>query len=215
MSDVLRPTDYTPKSYLLPSDAFQTYQSATGGTLDSTTGLLTISSSQYSNLQTLSFNIGSTCYDLSPNAQIWPRSLNSAIGGSAGSIYLVVSDIGSTSGSGLDFIDGYTFLYVFLVFLILRGCLLRVSILASGFTVFSTRLTNVSGLLLPSIPMQQPTKTFLVVRSSSVVSIMSTSGRTSRGKCERQGNGELNNGHVHVDQKMDLHRICSTPRAHH
>ncbi|KAF8448674.1 family A1 protease [Boletus edulis BED1] len=95
---------------LIASDAFQQYQSATGATLDSATGLLTITSTQYSDLQTLSFNIGDTSYDLSPNAQIWPRSLNSVIGGSSGSIYLVVSDIGSPSGSGLDFIDGYTFL---------------------------------------------------------------------------------------------------------
>ncbi|KAK2465529.1 hypothetical protein APHAL10511_002421 [Amanita phalloides] len=36
--------------------------------------------------------------------------LDSAIGGSPSSIYLVVADIGSPSGSGLDFIDGYTFL---------------------------------------------------------------------------------------------------------
>jgi cathepsin E len=49
-------------------------------------------------------------YGLTPNGQIWPRALNSAIGGTAGSIYLVVQDIGSPSGSGLDFIDGYTFL---------------------------------------------------------------------------------------------------------
>ena len=97
---------------LVSTDAFQKYQSATGGTLDNTTGLLTISSSQYSNLKTLSFNVGGTSYDLSPNAQIWPRSLNSLIGGSSGTIYLVVGDIGSPSGSGFDFVDGYTFLYV-------------------------------------------------------------------------------------------------------
>lgn len=51
-----------------------------------------------------------TTYGLTPNAQIWPRSLNTAIGGSADDIYLVVNDIGSDSGSGLDFINGYTFL---------------------------------------------------------------------------------------------------------
>ena len=110
MSDVLRPTDYTHKSYTLPLDAYQTYQSATGATLDSTTGLLTISSSQYSSMQPLSFNIGGTSYNLSPNGQIWPRSLNTYIGGNAGSIYLIVNDLGSPSGEGLDFIDGQTFL---------------------------------------------------------------------------------------------------------
>ncbi|KAG9312014.1 acid protease [Chiua virens] len=95
---------------LIASDAFQKYQSATGATSDSTTGLLTISSSQYSALKPLSFNVGDQTFTLSANAQIWPRSLNSAIGGTSGSIYLVVGDIGSSSGSGLDFINGYTFL---------------------------------------------------------------------------------------------------------
>lgn len=103
----------------MPTDAFKAYQSATGSTLDSTTGLLTVSSSRYSSLKTLSFHIGSKSYDLSPNAQIWPRSLNSAIGGTSNSIYLVVNDIGSDSGSGLDFINGYTFLCVFICFLLL------------------------------------------------------------------------------------------------
>ena len=38
------------------------------------------------------------------------RSLNTAIGGSASSIYLIVNNIGSPTGEGLDFIDGMTFL---------------------------------------------------------------------------------------------------------
>jgi saccharopepsin len=94
-------------------DAFSAYQTATGAVMDETTGLLMITSSQYAKLQTLSFKIGSETYDLTPNAQIWPRSLNADIGGSSDSIYLIVSDIGSNSGSGLDFINGYTFLLVF------------------------------------------------------------------------------------------------------
>lgn len=51
--------------------------------------------------------------ELTANAQIWPRSLNADIGGVAGDIYLVVGDIGSNSGSGLDFINGMTFLQRF------------------------------------------------------------------------------------------------------
>lgn len=84
----------------------------TGAILDSTTGLLTITSSQYADLKTLSFNIGDTTYNLIPNAQIWPRSLNSAVGGTSSSIYLVVNDIGLPDGLAFDFINGYTFLYV-------------------------------------------------------------------------------------------------------
>ncbi|KAG1837236.1 acid protease [Suillus subalutaceus] len=98
---------------LIATDAFNKYQSATGATLDSNTGLLMITSDQYANLQTLNFNIGSTSYGLTPNGQIWPRSLNSDIGGSSDNIYLVVNDIGSNSGTGLDFINGYSFLQRF------------------------------------------------------------------------------------------------------
>lgn len=47
---------------------------------------------------------------MTPNAQIWPRALNSDIGGSAGNIYLIVGDLGTPSGQGLDFINGLTFL---------------------------------------------------------------------------------------------------------
>jgi cathepsin E len=56
------------------------------------------------------FAISQTTFGLTPNAQIWPRSLNTAIGGNANSIYLVVNNIGTATGQGLDFIDGYTFL---------------------------------------------------------------------------------------------------------
>ena len=57
------------------------------------TGLLKISAAQYSALKPLNFNIGANTYALSANGQIWPRSLNTAIGGSSGSIYLVVGDV--------------------------------------------------------------------------------------------------------------------------
>ncbi|KIM75788.1 hypothetical protein PILCRDRAFT_78455 [Piloderma croceum F 1598] len=95
---------------LIASDAFSAYEQATGGTVDSTTGLLKISAEQYSSLSDLNFQIGSNTYTLSANAQIWPRSLNTGIGGDSGSIYLTIADIGANSGSGLDFINGYTFL---------------------------------------------------------------------------------------------------------
>lgn len=38
------------------------------------------------------------------------RALNTAIGGNANSIYLIVGDIGTNSGEGLDFINGQTWL---------------------------------------------------------------------------------------------------------
>jgi hypothetical protein len=84
--------------------------------MDEDTGLLKISYDQYENLQSLNFNVvGDNTLVLTPNAQIWPRSLNTAIGGDSDSIYLVISDIGSDSGTGLDFINGYAFLFVFAV----------------------------------------------------------------------------------------------------
>lgn len=73
-------------------------------------GLLKITSAQYSALQNLNFQIGSETYSLTPNAQIWPRALNILIGGTSGTIYLIVGDIGSNSGEGLDFVNGFTFL---------------------------------------------------------------------------------------------------------
>ena len=36
--------------------------------------------------------------------------MNTAIGGNANSVYLIVGDLGSSSGEGLDFINGLTFL---------------------------------------------------------------------------------------------------------
>ncbi|KAH7909812.1 acid protease [Hygrophoropsis aurantiaca] len=95
---------------LLATDAFQAYQQATGGTQDQTTGLLTITEEQYNNLQSLYFNIGGTTYEFTANAQIWPRALNSVLGGEEGQIYLIASDLGSMSGSGLDFINGFGWL---------------------------------------------------------------------------------------------------------
>ncbi|KAH9021869.1 acid protease [Lactarius hengduanensis] len=98
---------------LIATDAFQEYQKATGATLDQTTTLLTLTNSQFNNLQSLFFDIGGVQYEFTPNAQIWPRVLNTAIGGTAGQIYLIVSDLGTPSGQGLDFINGFTFLQRF------------------------------------------------------------------------------------------------------
>ncbi|KAH8981192.1 aspartic peptidase A1 [Lactarius hatsudake] len=95
---------------LLATDAFTRYKSQTGAVLDSTTGLLTITAAQYANLKSLYFVIGGRPFEFTANAQIWPRSLNSLIGGATSSIYLVINDLGTSTGSGLDFVNGYTFL---------------------------------------------------------------------------------------------------------
>jgi len=98
---------------LLATSAFKAYEQATGGVLDSTTGLLVVTEAQYEALQPLVFTIAGTTFSLSPNAQIWPRSQNTTLGGSADKIYLVVADLGSDVGQGLDFINGFAFLQRF------------------------------------------------------------------------------------------------------
>ncbi|KAH8112686.1 acid protease [Phellopilus nigrolimitatus] len=70
-------------------------------------------SDQLDNLQSLFFNIGGTTYEFTANAQIWPRSLNSTLGGSTDAIYLVAADNGTPSGQGLDFINGFAWLQRF------------------------------------------------------------------------------------------------------
>ncbi|KAI5120042.1 hypothetical protein M0805_000292 [Coniferiporia weirii] len=95
---------------MIASDAFSRYTSLTQATEDETTGLLKITTANYANLQSLFFNIGSTSYELTKNAQTWPRTLNTMIRGTADSIYLIVADLGTPTGEGLDFINGFTFL---------------------------------------------------------------------------------------------------------
>jgi cathepsin E len=73
---------------------------------------------------------------LTANAQLWPRSINSLIGGTAGGIYIIVGDIGSDSGSGLDFINGQTFLERF--YLVLDTANKRVGLANTTFTHATT-----------------------------------------------------------------------------
>ncbi|EKM77225.1 hypothetical protein AGABI1DRAFT_93597 [Agaricus bisporus var. burnettii JB137-S8] len=95
---------------LLASDAIARYQAATGAVLDRNTGLLRITTAQFANLQSLFFTAGGSTFELTPNAQIWPRTLNQAIGGNPNSVYLIVGDLGMPSGEGFDFVNGYAFL---------------------------------------------------------------------------------------------------------
>ena len=39
-----------------------------------------------------------------------PAQLNTAIGGDADSVYLILADLGTDSGEGLDFVNGFAFL---------------------------------------------------------------------------------------------------------
>lgn len=80
---------------LIASDAFTRYEKATGSVMDSTTGLLRLTSAQYAKLQSLFFTIGGTKFELTADAQIWPRSLNQYIGGTSSYVYLIVGSVGT------------------------------------------------------------------------------------------------------------------------
>ncbi|KAF8589852.1 acid protease [Ramaria rubella] len=96
---------------LLASDAFQAYVSATGATMDQTTGFLTIDNPN--NLQSLFFNMGGVTFEFTANAQILPRVLTSGLSGGSNLTYLIVGDNGSQLGQGNDFTNGFTFLQRF------------------------------------------------------------------------------------------------------
>lgn len=49
-------------------------------------------------------------FTMTRDAQIWPRALNSAVGGTPDAIYLVAGDNGAPSGQGLDWINGQTWI---------------------------------------------------------------------------------------------------------
>lgn len=91
----------------LASDAFKAYQKSTGAELHENTGLLKLSTEQFKQLGSLYFFIGGQTYVMVPDAQIWPKELNTTIGGDANAIFLVAADNGTENGSGLDFINGF------------------------------------------------------------------------------------------------------------
>ncbi|KAK0441680.1 acid protease [Armillaria borealis] len=98
---------------LMSSGACKKYMEATGAKMDEATGLLCVTKEQFGKMENLCFKMGSTTFEMTPNAQIWPRSLNAMMGGKADGIYLVVADMGDMGGSGLEFIDGFAFLQRF------------------------------------------------------------------------------------------------------
>ncbi|KAF9562690.1 hypothetical protein EC968_005172 [Mortierella alpina] len=95
----------------LATPAFEQFQRATGAVPDAVTGLLTLTENQFDQLQPLYVHINKVAFKLTPNALIWPRFLNTKIGGAADKIYLIVQDAGSAGGdSGLDFVLGQVFM---------------------------------------------------------------------------------------------------------
>ncbi|KAI0078071.1 aspartic proteinase precursor [Panus rudis PR-1116 ss-1] len=103
-------TDTGTTLLLIATDAFEAYQAATGAEVDPDIGLLRLTNEQFKNLESLFFHIGEDTFEFTANAQIWPRALNAAIGGTDDFVYLIVGDIGTPTGYGMDFIDGMSFL---------------------------------------------------------------------------------------------------------
>ena len=66
---------------------------ATGAVEDQNSGMLKLTKDEYANLQPLDFHFGANTHTLTPNAQIWPRSLNTALGGDDNDVYLVIGDV--------------------------------------------------------------------------------------------------------------------------
>ncbi|KAG2352394.1 aspartic proteinase [Suillus spraguei] len=96
----------------IASDAYERYKAVTGAAFDELAGLLRITSDQYRALEELKFHIGNQVLTLVPDAQIWPRSLNSKIrGAEEDGIYLIINRLDAREGMG--FVNGYTFMQRF------------------------------------------------------------------------------------------------------
>ncbi|QRV79816.1 aspartyl protease [Ceratobasidium sp. AG-Ba] len=95
----------TPKAFKVYSDSLP------GSKTDDKTGLLEIPKESVGKMKSLFYIINGVSYEFTPNAQLWPRALNTALGGKADAYYSVVgalSDFEADSGS--SFINGYVFL---------------------------------------------------------------------------------------------------------
>ncbi|KAJ7673515.1 aspartic peptidase domain-containing protein [Mycena rosella] len=110
---------------MLPTSVLNAYKEATGAVEDPSTQLLTVTEDQYSNMQSMMFKIGvppaiahhdaiQNEYELTKNAQIWPRSMNDSLGVPSNKFCLIFADMGNVNvGDGLCFINGFTFLQRF------------------------------------------------------------------------------------------------------
>ncbi|KAF8214900.1 acid protease [Mycena galopus ATCC 62051] len=99
---------------MLPEATFQAYKDATGATLDKDSGLLCVNKEQFASMQSMKFKIGEVEYELTPNAQIWPRNQQAQLGNfSADQIPLIFASMGPMENKGLCFINGYAFLQRF------------------------------------------------------------------------------------------------------
>ncbi|KAB5591305.1 hypothetical protein CTheo_5264 [Ceratobasidium theobromae] len=98
----------TPKAFKAYSDALP------GSKIDNATKLLEIPKESVGKMQSLFFAINGVSYEFTPNAQLWPRALNTALGGKADAYYSVISALTDfEADTGSNFINGYVFLQRF------------------------------------------------------------------------------------------------------
>ncbi|KAK0207762.1 hypothetical protein IW262DRAFT_1450786 [Armillaria fumosa] len=99
---------------LMSSGAYKKYMKATRASakmnddsllthIHTSTGLLCVTKEQFGT--TGSMSSLSTTFEMTPNAQIWPRSLNAMMRGKTDGIYLVVADMDDMGSLGLELIS--------------------------------------------------------------------------------------------------------------
>ncbi|KAJ1304931.1 hypothetical protein OPQ81_006064 [Rhizoctonia solani] len=96
--------------YITPK-AFKAYSgSLPGSKIDPSTKLLEIPKESVSKMESLFFVINGVSYEFTPNAQLWPRALNTALGGKVDGYYSVISALSDfEADTGSNFINGYVF----------------------------------------------------------------------------------------------------------
>ncbi|KAG6332007.1 hypothetical protein ID866_7080 [Astraeus odoratus] len=114
----------------LASDALSIYLSDTGAILNPG-GWYSLTQDQYNNLGILSFVIGGQDYDLSPNAQIFPRASPDEE-----RIFLIVGEQRRIQDSGLDFTLGYPFVERY--YIILNTSSSQIGIASTRYTYSTT-----------------------------------------------------------------------------
>ncbi|KZV88127.1 family A1 protease [Exidia glandulosa HHB12029] len=96
---------------MLSKEAFASYAAQTGAKLDNATGLLSVTEAQFTQMKTLNLVVnGQVTLPITRDAQRWPQALTTAIGGDPKAVYLIIGNLGTSRGSGIDFILGQFFL---------------------------------------------------------------------------------------------------------
>ncbi|CAE6484320.1 unnamed protein product [Rhizoctonia solani] len=109
--DTVKTKSGTTLIYITPK-AFKAYsESLPGSKIAQSTKLLEIPKDSVGKMKSLFFVINGISYEFTPNAQLWPRALNTALGGRADAYYSVISALSDFEADmGSNFINGYVFL---------------------------------------------------------------------------------------------------------